>query len=159
MKKLILPALLLLLLASCYTKKKKSEKETNAALKAVVMETDREFSKYSEIRGLRAAFTEYIDSNGILLRPNTVPLVEGNAMDFISMADDKDFMMTWEPKSASVAASGDLAFTYGIYSMKQNTSDSIQYGTYVTIWKKQANGKWKFVLHSGNEGVGEGSSE
>lgn len=141
-------------MASCYTKKKQRN-NSNAAVKAEVMDADRAFSKYSEEKGLRAAFTEYIDSNGILLRPNIVPLVEGNAMDFISMADDKDFMMTWEPKSAMVAASGELAFTYGIYSMKPNNSDSVQYGTYVTIWKKQANGKWKFVLQSGNEGVGE----
>ena len=148
-----MPLLLLFCMASCFTKKK--ERNTNAAIKAEVMDADRAFSLFSEKNGLRAAFTEYIDSNGILLRPNTVPLVEGNAMDFISMADDKDFMMTWEPKSASVAASGDLAFTYGIYSMKPINSDSVQYGTYVTIWKKQANGKWKFVLHSGNEGVGE----
>jgi ketosteroid isomerase-like protein len=159
MKKHILYILLLCVLASCYTKKKESIQNTNAAVKAAVMETDREFSKYSEVRGLRAAFTEYIDSNGILLRPNTVPLVEGNAMDFISMADDKDFIMTWEPKSATVSISGDLAFTYGIYSMKPGNSDSVQYGTYVTIWKKQDSGKWKFILHSGNEGVGESVEE
>ena len=34
------------------------------------------------------------------------------------------------------------------------TGDSARRGTYVTIWKKQANGRWKFVLDSGNEGVG-----
>ncbi len=27
-------------------------------------------------------------------------------------------------------------------------------GTYVYIWKKDSNGKWKFVLNSGNEGLG-----
>ena len=32
---------------------------------------------------------------------------------------------------------------------------SMQRGTYVTIWKKDADGTWKWVLDSGNEGLGE----
>jgi hypothetical protein len=144
--------ILILLLSACRDKKKETA-DSIAAIKAEVMETDRSFSKYSELKGLRAAFTQYIDSNGILLRPGVVPLVEGNAMDFISQSDDSGFIMTWDPRSATVAASGDLAFTYGIYSMKEKTADSIEYGTYVTIWKKQPDGTWKFVLHSGNAGV------
>jgi ketosteroid isomerase-like protein len=32
--------------------------------------------------------------------------------------------------------------------------DTIIYGTYISIWKKQSDGNWKFVLDSGNEGVG-----
>ncbi|HMO62598.1 MAG TPA: hypothetical protein PKC39_09325 [Ferruginibacter sp.] len=146
-------ALLCLLLLTACRDKQKDAADSIAAIKAEVMDTDREFSKYSELKGLRAAFTQYIDSNGILLRPGIVPLVEGNAMDFISQSDDSGFVMTWEPRSATLAASGDLAFTYGIYSLKENSSDSIEYGTYVTIWKKQPDGSWKFVLHSGNEGV------
>ena len=27
-------------------------------------------------------------------------------------------------------------------------------GTYVTIWKKDADGNWKFVLDTGNQGLG-----
>ena len=117
------------------------------------MDADRYFSKLSEQKGLKVAFIEYIDNNGVLLRPNALPLTQGNAMDFISRSDDTAFKMTWEPKSASIAASGDLGYSYGIYSLKQNDEDSIQYGTYITIWKRQPNGKWKFVLHSGNEGI------
>lgn len=118
-----------------------------------IMEVDRAFSKLSEQKGLKTAFVEYIDSNGVLLRPNSVPLTEGYAMDIISRSSDTGFTMTWAPKNGAVAASSDLAYTYGVYSYKQNNSDSVVYGTYVTIWKKQPDGKWKFVLQSGNEGV------
>ena len=154
MKKNIFFLLTPLLLISCFDKnKKENEKAANAVLKAEIMDADRAFSKLSEQKGLKVAFIEYIDSNGVLLRPNTVPLVEGNAVDFISRSNDTAFKMTWEPKSASIAASGELGYSYGIYSLKQNDEDSIRYGTYITIWKKQPNGRWKFVLHSGNEGV------
>lgn len=132
---------------------KKPEKPNTAAMSAALMDADRAFSKVSEIRGLKFAYIQYIDSSGILLRPNTVPLIEGNAMDFISRSDDASFTMTWEPKKGFVASSGEMGYTYGIYSLKRNDADSVMYGTYVTIWKKQPDGKWKFVLHSGNEGV------
>jgi ketosteroid isomerase-like protein len=31
--------------------------------------------------------------------------------------------------------------------------DTFFAGTYVSIWKKQPDGKWKFILDSGNEGI------
>jgi hypothetical protein len=45
-----------------------------------------------------------------------------------------------------------MGYTYGIYTLIVN--DSAYKGTYVTIWQKQADGTWKFVLDTGNEGVG-----
>ena len=152
MKKYVLFVLMTVLFFSCSLKKKK-KKENTAAAKMEIMEVDRAFSKLSEQKGLKTAFVEYIDSNGVLLRPNSVPLTEGYAMDIISRSSDTGFTMTWAPKNGAVAASSDLAYTYGVYSYKQNNSDSVVYGTYVTIWKKQPDGKWKFVLQSGNEGV------
>ena len=96
---------------------------------------------------------EYIDSNGVLLRPNNYPIVGGEAVNFISQSNDSGFVMTWEPKVATIAGSGDLAYTYGIYSYKAKNEDSVFFGSYVTIWKKQLDGNWKFVLQTGNEGL------
>ena len=52
---------------------------------------------------------------------------------------------------AKLPQAGDLGFTYGIYNLE--IKDTVLKGTYVSIWKKQKDGKWKFVLDSGNEGV------
>lgn len=130
-----------------------TEADTAAMWKLEMMDTDREFSAMSEARGLRNAFIEFIDSNGVLLRPGTVPLSGGDAMSFISQSNDTAFIMKWEPKSAAIAASGELGYTYGIYAITHQTKDSVIYGSYVTIWKRQPNGKWKFILQSGNEGL------
>ncbi len=117
------------------------------------MDADRAFSAMSKTKGLRNAYMEFIDSNGVLLRPGSLPLAGGNAVDFISQGNDSAFTMTWDPKSANIAGAGDLGYTYGIYSIKPNDADTVFYGTYVTIWKRQPNGKWKFVLQSENDGV------
>ena len=125
------------------------------ATKVAMIETDRAFSKLSEEKGMKAAFLEYIDSDGVLLRPHSMPYVGANAVDCISQENDTAFSMTWEPRGGSVAQSGDLGYTYGVYLMKFRNKDSVEKGTYISVWKKQANGKWKFVVDSGNEGLGE----
>jgi ketosteroid isomerase-like protein len=118
-----------------------------------LLEADRAFSQLSQQKGLRAAYMDYIDSNGVLLRPSNLPIAGADAVDFISQSNDTSFIMTWDPKAASISADSDLGYTYGIYSFKSKTDDAVYYGTYVTIWKKQADGRWKFVLQSANQDV------
>jgi ketosteroid isomerase-like protein len=52
-----------------------------------------------------------------------------------------------------VSQSGDLGYTYGTYLMKDGASEVR--GTYVTVWRKRPDGRWKYVLDSGNQGLGE----
>lgn len=121
-----------------------------------MLEADKAFSKMSGEKGMRKAFMEYIDDNGIMLRPGNMPIVGANAVDLISqMDDDKGVRLIWEPLGSDMAQSGDLGYTYGIYTLKAAGADSIQHGTYVNIWRRQDDGSWKFVLDSGNEGTGQ----
>ncbi len=121
--------------------------------KLALLKIDKEFAALSVEKGMKHAFLEYIDSNGVLLRPNSFPIIGGEAVDYLLAKNDTTYKMTWRPKAADVAASGDMGYTYGTYEIKLNANDSILTGTYVSIWKKEGNGKWKFVLDSGNEGV------
>lgn len=143
------------MLLSCRFKSSKKENTDNVAIstKIDMMNADRNFSAMSEEKGLRNAYSEFIDGNGVLLRPGSLPITGGDAVDFIMQSNDTSFVMTWEPKNATLSSSGDLGYTYGVYSLKHKGEDSVIYGSYVTIWKRQPDGKWKFVLQSGNEGV------
>jgi ketosteroid isomerase-like protein len=122
--------------------------------KQQMMDADRAFSKMSVEKGMKNAFLEYIDSNGVLLRLNQLPIIGADAIDYLIQINDSSYTMHWEPKGGSIAKSGELGYTYGLYAIKPKQIDTTLYGTYVSIWKKQANGSWKFVLDSGNEGVG-----
>jgi ketosteroid isomerase-like protein len=115
---------------------------------------DSEFSDYSKQHGLRRAFLEYIDDDGVMMKDNSLPMAGAKAIDLITSMNDSSVQMTWEPQGGDIAASGELGYTYGIYELRDG-SDHVQRGTYVTIWKKQEDGKWKFVLDSGNQGLGE----
>ncbi len=147
---------LLLLSVSCNFFPKKEPVATGTALdKLNMMDADRAFSKMSEEKGMKNAFLEYIDSNGVLLRPNHLPIVGADAIDYLIQQNDSTYTLKWEPRNGTVAHSGELGYTYGIYALKPTDKDTIIYGTYVSIWKKDSKGNWKYVLDSGNEGVGE----
>jgi ketosteroid isomerase-like protein len=154
MNKVLLFAFGIILLNSCnFFQKKKNV--AGPEEKQKMMEADRAFSKMSVEKGMKTAFLEYIDSNGVLLRPNQLPIVGADAIDYLIQINDTLFTMQWEPKYGAIAQSGELGYTYGLYALKSSARDTTLYGTYVSIWKKQADGSWKFVLDSGNEGVGE----
>ena len=123
--------------------------------KQQMMDADRAFSKLSVEKGMKNAFLEYIDSNGVLLRPNQFPVIGADAIDFLIQQNDSSYTLQWDPKNGAIAKSGELGYTYGLYKLQPKGKDTAIYGTYVSIWKKQSDGSWKFVLDSGNEGIGE----
>jgi ketosteroid isomerase-like protein len=118
-----------------------------------IFKADKDFSDLSKSQGMKRAFIEYIATEGILLRPGHPPIVGANAIDYLSQVNDSLYTLTWAPAGGEIAASGDLGYTYGMY--KLSMKDTILHCTYVSIWKKQKNGKWKFVLDSGNAGIGQ----
>lgn len=139
-----------LLLMSC--SRKKEIKDTTEQ-RAEMIAAEISFSEMSKTKGTRAAIMQFIDSNGVLLRPNSFPLIGADAIDFISQSNDSAYTMIWQPKGGNIAESGELGYTFGVYSLLLKNKDSAMHGTYVNVWKKQADGSWKLLLDSGNEGV------
>ena len=61
--------------------------------------------------------------------------------------------LTWRPVFGSVAASGDLGFTIGEYiaTGRGPSGAAVQrFGKYLTVWQRQSDGSWKFVVDGGN---------
>jgi ketosteroid isomerase-like protein len=57
------------------------------------------------------------------------------------------FAISWEPSTAVVSKSGDVAYTTGTYTFTANGADgkpAPDKGKYVAVWKK-VGGKWKVV--------------
>ncbi len=140
--------IVVILFFSCDLKTDNNKKNSPAD---EIIKTDKSFSDMSRQVGMKKAFLEYIDNEGTLLRPNHLPIVGAEAIDFLSSVNDSAYTLTWKPAKAEVSKSGDLGYSFGIYEL--TTKDTILKGTYVSIWKKQSDGAWKFVLDSGNEGI------
>ncbi len=122
-----------------------------------IINTDKEFSDYSVAHGQIAAFTEYAAPDVVLIKPNMYPIIgHEKLIEHYDGKADTAFVLTWEPKFARVAQSGELGYTYGYWQFYiKSHPEKIQRGTYATVWQRQPNGKWKFVLDLGNEGLGE----
>jgi ketosteroid isomerase-like protein len=142
--KLILIGIGLTLIVACM-------KENN--IDEELIRVDKDFAKYSSEHGASKAFYEYADENAVMLRDNAMPLLgRDHIQELFAKRDDSKYTFTWQPISAKTAKAGDMGFTYGTY--KIITDDTVREGTYVSIWEKDKEGKWKFVLDSGNEGLG-----
>lgn len=147
---LILKTVVVLLMSICfYSCTRKVNKEVVWINELIA--TDKEFSTVSAKKGMQKAFIDYIDDDGILLRPNHLPIVGADAIEYLTEINDTSFTLTWAPSDAQVSSSGDLGYSYGIYKLQ--LQDTMLQGTYVNIWRKDKNGKWKFILDSGNEGI------
>ena len=116
---------------------------------------DTEFSNLSVEKGFSAAFESYCSQEGVLLRPDALPITGKEAVNAaMNETDNSGIRVSWEPAFAKAAMSGELGYTYGIFTVRTLSDSLVSRGTYVTIWEKTGDG-WKFLLDSGNDGLGE----
>jgi ketosteroid isomerase-like protein len=127
-----------------------------------LLQADRDFARLSVEKGANASFLAYIDENCVILRPNRAPVIGREKITEMYSTPDTSFTLNWEPLFADIAASGELGYTYGIYTIEMDSPEGTlvtKEGTYVTIWKKDKDGNWKFVLDTGNQGLGKKNEE
>jgi len=139
----------LILNLSCSKQSPKSEE-------GILMKTDREFSAMSVKEGMFKAFLAYVADDGVVLRDNSFPDIGKESMEKrFSGKYDTAFILSWEPLFEKISKSGELGYTYGLHTNTDKKTGEIKRGTYVTIWQKQSDGSWKYVLDSGTQGLPE----
>jgi ketosteroid isomerase-like protein len=122
----------------------------------ILSETDRNFSEMSVKEGMFSAFLNYIADDGVILRDNSFPSKGKVALSqYYSGKTDTAFILSWSPEFERLSKSGDLGYTFGIWTNTIKATGQISKGTYLTIWRRQTNGSWKFVLDSGTQGLPE----
>lgn len=107
-----------------------------------VVAAERAFAADGYRLGVKKSFLAHMAPDAIVLQPDPV-----NAREtFLASPDDgpDDPKLEWWPVWAGIAASGDLGFTTGPYSVGGKRR-----GHYFTVWKKQADGQWKWVFDGG----------
>jgi ketosteroid isomerase-like protein len=120
----------------------------------ILLKTDSDFSDMSVKEGMFKAFLFYMADDGVILRDNSFPSKGKQALrERFSGKSDSSFILSWEPLYENIAASGELGYTYGLHSTLDKATGQVTKGTYITIWQKQADGSWKFVLDTGTQGL------
>jgi ketosteroid isomerase-like protein len=115
-----------------------------------MVKTEQAFSKMAEEKNIRDAFMAFIADDGLLFRPGAVNGKKWMLEHPVPPSDKKP-LLAWQPSYAGMAASGDMGFTTGPWEFKNDIKDEKPsgYGHFMTVWKKQPDGSWKFVVDLG----------
>jgi len=111
-----------------------------------LVQMERDFARAAATKGTRDAFLEFIADDGILFQPGPI-----SGKKFWTERQPRKGLLSWEPIFADVSRAGDLGYTTGPWEFRPNGADDkpVAFGQYFTIWKKQSDGSWKFVLDRG----------
>lgn len=144
MKKLLI--FLLVGLAAC-----NSSEERQKEARKEILSTDRAFSAMSADNGMHEAFLHYAASDLVKLQEGQFPVIGKEALQnaFAGVADTM-FRLTWTPVKADVSRSCDLGYTFGNYELYDFRHGEIRHGNYITVWRKEKDGTWRWVLDGGN---------
>ncbi len=119
-----------------------------------IREADQNFSMLSEKQGMAKAFTTYAADDVIKLNDGAAPTMGFDSLRAqMARMPQTNALLTWQVLKVDAAQSGDLGYTFGqwLLSSKDDTGKiTSREGVYVTVWKRQRNGQWRFVIDGGN---------
>jgi ketosteroid isomerase-like protein len=108
-----------------------------------LINTERAFAKKSMDTNAREAFLAFIADDGILFNPEPElgkPVWEKRPAP--------QFTLDWWPTYADISRSADLGWTTGPWEIGLKDGKKL-HGYFSTVWRKQADGTWKFVTDMG----------
>jgi ketosteroid isomerase-like protein len=126
-----------------------NEKGFPAAL-APVVGAEHAFAQRSIDQGMKPAFLAYAAPDGVIV--NRQGLV--NAIETWSKRDPAPAgLLTWWPTYADVSRAGDMGWTTGPFEFREKPTQEKPDGAghFFTVWRKQEDGSWKWVLDLGTQ--------
>ena len=116
-----------------------------------LVEAERAFARYCIENGIRAAWLEFFTDDGIIFQPGPT-----NSKEFYSkrpvQAKPPKVVLNWEPRYGDVSQAADLGYNIGPWNLDINTTpkEPTEHGYYMSVWKKQSDGRWKVALDFGS---------
>jgi uncharacterized protein (TIGR02246 family) len=143
-------SLLLMVLAGCSTAPPPAATVDLAAEEAKIREAEATQMKNWNAKDVEKILTFYAD-DATLMTPGMPAMKNQDARRSMlkTLTADPNLKLEFSPQRVEVAKSGDVAFSQGTYTMvvtdpktKKPVTDK---GSYVTGYKKQADGSWKAI--------------
>ena len=112
---------------------------------APLITAERAFARASVENGMMVAFLEYLAEGAIVFRPRPV-----DGRKFYAERGPSDAVLSWGPAFAEMAHSGDFGYTTGPWESRPKPGEEPKnFGHYVSVWKKQKDGKWRVAVDGG----------
>lgn len=117
-------------------------------LKSELFAVEKEFCTMAQLEGVEKAFLYFAADSAVILRRSQVLKGKEAIRRQYDSFPRKGVKLEWTPDFVDVSISGDLGYTFGKYTF--TSTDSLGHttkseGVFHTVWKRQPNGKWRFV--------------
>ena len=120
------------------------------APRQAVLKAEISFAEQVAKNGMKTAFLANAMSTAVVVENGK--LADARAA-WNARPEKPNLRLTWYPLLADAAQSGDLGYTTGPWATLQN-GRPLAAGEYVTVWRKQADGQWKYVVNMSIERIG-----
>ena len=111
---------------------------------AAIVAAERAFAADAPALGLTASFNKWSVPDAVMIGGGQVQTVRDVFPPDVPRPAD-EARLEWWPNFAGISRSGDLGFTTGGVAINGQRT-----GHYFTIWKKQADGSWRWVYDGGS---------
>lgn len=120
--------------------------------KAELIAAENAFSAMAQQRGLLAAFEHFAAPDVAFIDTDPRKYRGLDAVRARMGPDRPGVTLTWSPLFTDVSDDGTLGYNYGRYEMRSPGPDGapvVRGGFFLTIWKRQPDGTWKYVMDTG----------
>jgi ketosteroid isomerase-like protein len=125
-----------------------------AGLAEALLAADRAFGDSTAARGLEGWMRFYAeDAVRLTMGAEVAQGLDAVRAHDASLFADSAVRLVWTPLRSGVFADGRHGFTTGRSAMLKlggATPDTVYRGAYVTIWRREADGRWKVILDTGS---------
>lgn len=114
---------------------------------------DLDFSRDAARLGTGEAFRRYAAADAQIFSPLGEFVTGPSAITASFSPPIGKSSFVWHPVEGEMAKSGDLGFTVGnavITGQREDGTAVLRHSKYLTVWKRQADGSWRYVLDGGS---------
>jgi ketosteroid isomerase-like protein len=120
-------------------------------------DAERAFVKRAQEVSISQAFIEFFADDAVGFQSGQPASAQLELRKQPSAARDPNQIFWWEPRYGDIAASGELGWLTGPVRMGRKDKDAgkVRHGNYTSIWKRQADGRFKVIIDIGTDPPGE----
>jgi ketosteroid isomerase-like protein len=121
-------------------------------LKAEVAKMEDEFCAMTQEKGVRAAFEHFAAPDAVFLDTDPTKYRGPAAVRQRFGPDKAGTKVTWSAMHTDVSDDGTMGYNYGRYEWRfpgPDGKEQVSTGYFMTVWKRQPNGTWRYVLDTG----------
>lgn len=121
-------------------------------LKAEIAATENAFCAMAQAKGLPAAFEHFAAPDVAFVDTDPRKWKGVAAVRERMGGTPADLKLFWSPLFVDVSDDGTLGYDYGRYEARRpgpDGKDLVRGGFFLTIWKRQPDGSWRYVMDNG----------